>query len=577
MLIVFEVIEGPHKGKRFEYSEHNVMIVGRSNKAHFQLSGDDVYFSRVHFMVEVNPPHCRLIDMGSRNGTVVNGKKVVSGIDLQSGDLIKGGKTVIQVILCDDDREPLTRDLLSEDIPNRTEAATGSGPSTLPLLTLPDSIRPESESVSKIPRDKPVKKKSKPPSPPSPLVIKSIFSEVNSSLPTPIQSPNETPIPTTGLSIDSLSDRSTPYYPPNMPNMPNSANSPPESPPARSPKTAPGMPVIERNPQSVNRPLPAPLPPPQVMVTRECMVCGVPCNNFDRTGVTLRALCAKCAGTMEDMPQNIRGYRILRELGRGGMGIVYLAMRESDADLIALKTIMPAVACHPRETERFLREATILNQLRHRYIVTFRENGDFDGMLFFAMDFVRGTDAQTILKREGPFEIARAVRLVCQMLEALEFAHGRSFVHRDVKPANLLVTRIQGQEEVRLADFGLARVYESTSLSGLTMKGDVRGTFPFMPPEQIFCFRESKPPVDQYAAGATLYNLLTGAYVYDFDIEEGLHLRQIIQDDIVPVQARRKDIPKKLAEIIHRSVHKDPNKRFANLTKFRQALVPFCQ
>ena len=112
--------------------------------------------------------------------------------------------------------------------------------------------------------------------------------------------------------------------------------------------------------------------------------------------------------------------------------------------------------------------------------------------------------------------MGRAVRLASQMLAALEYAHARGYVHRDIKPANLLVTPRNGDEVVRLADFGLARVYQASQLSGLTMTGDRGGTPAFISPEQITRFRECKPPVDQYAAGATLYYLLTGQFVYDF-------------------------------------------------------------
>src|SRR6202030_1483231 len=117
--------------------------------------------------------------------------------------------------------------------------------------------------------------------------------------------------------------------------------------------------------------------------------------------------------------------------------------------------------------------------------------------------------------------IGRAVELACQLLEALEYAHGRKFVHRDLKPSNLLVTEDydadgKARDVVKLADFGLARVYQSATFSGLTMQGDYGGTYPFMPPEQITRFRESRPANDLYAVGATLYNLLTGKYIYDF-------------------------------------------------------------
>src|SRR5262249_58851116 len=111
----------------------------------------------------------------------------------------------------------------------------------------------------------------------------------------------------------------------------------------------------------------------------------------------------------------------------------------------------------------------------------------------FAMDYVRGRDASQILRSESPLAVSRGVSLVCQLLEALEYAHARGFVHRDIKPANLLVSPQRGREVVKLADFGLARVYQSSQLTGLTMSGDIGGPVAFMAPEQITNRRASPP------------------------------------------------------------------------------------
>src|SRR4051794_38930479 len=111
--------------------------------------------------------------------------------------------------------------------------------------------------------------------------------------------------------------------------------------------------------------------------------------------------------------------------------------------------------------------------------------GEAGGLLYFAMDFVPGTDANRILKQEGPLSTGRAVRLLCQVLEGLAYAHGRGFIHRDIKPANVLVSGATGREEVRLADFGLARTYQASQLSGLTLAGTTGGSPPFMAPEQV--------------------------------------------------------------------------------------------
>jgi serine/threonine-protein kinase len=260
------------------------------------------------------------------------------------------------------------------------------------------------------------------------------------------------------------------------------------------------------------------------------------------------------------------------------MGVVYLALRESDGARVALKTIKPAVAVGHVALERFLREARILGELDHPNIVAFREMGEADGVLHFAMDYVQGTDLSHVQKElGGPLPIPRAVGLVSQLLQALDYAHAKSFVHRDIKPANLLVTTAGGREQAMLTDFGLARVYQASKMSGLTMKGDLGGTIAFMAPEQITELREARPPVDQYAAGATLYKLLTDRYLYDMPNKLEQQITKILLEDPVPIRSRRRDLPGPLAQVIHRSLARDPAARFPSVMEMRRALAPFAQ
>src|SRR5262249_47248214 len=153
-------------------------------------------------------------------------------------------------------------------------------------------------------------------------------------------------------------------------------------------------------------------------------------------------LCPACERQMEMQSQPIPGYRIVRELGRGGMGLVYLAVRTTDGIPAALKTTMPAAGTSGSGIPRVLPRAGILGKLSHPHIVSFLEMGRADGRIFFAMEFVAGIDAYQLLKTEGPLAVPRAVNLICQVLEALEYAHGQTFVHRDIKPSNLLVTKV---------------------------------------------------------------------------------------------------------------------------------------
>ncbi len=475
--ITLVVTAGAHEGRQFSFAGHDTFIVGRSRRAHFRLPIKDRSFSRIHFLIEVNPPQCRLLDLHSRNGTYVNGQKVVQA-ELHAGDEIRAGRTLLRVCVQTPGDEPVSE--------TETPSAGPFAPTALP---------------------EPPEKQAAPGAAPGP-----------------------------GGGPVAL----------------------PSTPPGRSegaPVAAPGsVPLCRVCAAPLETPVPEPASPGSAP--------GLP-------------LCTACQQHIAQRRQPIPGYLLVRELGRGGMGIVYLAFRPAAGIPVALKVITPAAAGSAKQIQRFLREADILRQLDHPHIVRFLDLGEVDGRLYFVMEYVPGTDAGKLVQSQGPLPVGRAVGLIGQLLEALEYAHARGFVHRDIKPANLLVERAGRREIVLLADFGLARVYQGSALSGLTMTGDVGGTAAFMAPEQLSNFREASPAADQYAAGATLYWLLTGQSIYDLPPEFGRRLLMVLEQPPVAIQARRPDLPRDLALAIHRTLAKEPGKRFADVTRLRLALAPF--
>ena len=192
------------------------------------------------------------------------------------------------------------------------------------------------------------------------------------------------------------------------------------------------------------------------------------------------------------------------------------------------------------------------------------------------MEFVRGEGANALVKGSAdPLPIARGVRITLSLLSALRYAHAEGFVHRDIKPSNLLITSAGGGDAVKLADFGLARAYQASGMSGLTMTGEIGGTIAYMSPEQITDFRRAQPATDQYAAAATLYFLLTGRFVHDFPDDPGKRLLMILDKAPVPIRERRGDVPEDLAAAIHRALARDPQARFKDVREFYAAIEPF--
>jgi serine/threonine-protein kinase len=147
-------------------------------------------------------------------------------------------------------------------------------------------------------------------------------------------------------------------------------------------------------------------------------------------------LCPSCLAVAGEQHQFVEGYTIIRKLGSGATGVVWMAVREADGGLVALKTLTPTGPHAEEDVKRFLREATTLQDLDHPNIVGFRDLGECDGQLYFAMEYVRGRNVDEWLKKHGTPTVRHAVGIILHALRGLEYAHKRGYVHRDVKPAN---------------------------------------------------------------------------------------------------------------------------------------------
>jgi serine/threonine-protein kinase len=270
----------------------------------------------------------------------------------------------------------------------------------------------------------------------------------------------------------------------------------------------------------------------------------------------------------------IPGFRLAEELGRGGMGIVYRAVRLADNRVTAVKVVLPAVAPRPETLARFQREIALLQRLSHPHIVAILDLGDTAGLLYFVMEHIEGPNAAQLVRDNGPLAPERVIRLGSQLLDALAHAHLQGIVHRDIKPGNVLVTGPAGAELLKLADFGLARAYHESAMSGLSVAGQGGGTPGYIAPEQLRDFHAARPAADQYSAAATLYFLVTGQPIYEVERKAVDQLLRMLNDEPRPLRQPPEGppLPGRLGEVIRRGLARDPRARYPDVVAMRHAL-----
>jgi serine/threonine protein kinase len=252
------------------------------------------------------------------------------------------------------------------------------------------------------------------------------------------------------------------------------------------------------------------------------------------------------------------------------MGSVYLARRRGeDASPIALKIMLPRVEVDEAAAEIFLREIAVTRSLRHPNIVALLDFGKHEGRFYFALEYCPGGDAETLLQRSGGrLSLPVVVRLATGALSGLAAAHEAGFVHRDIKPDNVLLA---DNGAAKLADFGLAKSFQQAGLSGMTATGAVAGTFHFMPREQLTSFRQVRPVSDVWSMAATLYYLVTGEYPRDFGSGAD-PLAVILRGGVVPIRDRDPALPADLAAVIDQALRDDPERRYPSAREFAAGL-----
>ncbi|MCK8437670.1 serine/threonine protein kinase [Streptomyces sp. D2-8] len=269
--------------------------------------------------------------------------------------------------------------------------------------------------------------------------------------------------------------------------------------------------------------------------------------------------------------QQIAGYRIEQEIGRGGMAVVYRARDLRLERTVALKLLAPELARNDTFRRRFTHESRAAAAIDHPHIVPVFEAGETDGVLYIAMRYVAGSDLRHVLDREGPMPPVTALRVAAQLASALDAAHDNGLVHRDVKPGNILVSRgtdSDHPEHVYLTDFGLTK--KSLSLTGFTTVGQFVGTLDYVAPEQI-----SGKPVDArcdvYGFACVVFETLAGHPPFLRDDDMAL-LWAHQYDEPPPLTEDRPDLDPRVDPVFARALAKSPDDRYPSCLAFVAAL-----
>ena len=445
------VTSGPIRGQRFDFPGHDTFLFGRAPDCHARLAASDMSASRHHFLLEVNPPLARLRDLGSLNGTHVNGvrhggrlarqspEEAAAGdradVDLRDGDEIRVGATIIRVAVS---APPACSDCGRPILDGERERCGWVGGAYLCEACRRGTVTGRGPAVDA-----------------SPLARLAAKGE------------------------------------------------------AENEGAAPGS--------------------------------------------------------------TVGPYAIERLLGKGGMGAVYLARRlgGEPSPPVALKVMLPRMVVDEGAQEIFIREIEVTRALRHPNIVGLLDFGKHQGRFYFALEYCAGGSAEQLRRRHGGrVPLPSTVHIAVGALEGLAAAHEAGFVHRDIKPDNVL---LGGDGAARLADFGLAKSFQQSGLSGMTATGTVAGTFQFMPREQLTSYRQARPTTDVWSMAATVYYLLAGQYARDFAARSD-PLAVILRGGVVPLRQRDPSVPEALAAVIDRALDDEPSRRFPTAREFVTAL-----
>jgi hypothetical protein len=269
-------------------------------------------------------------------------------------------------------------------------------------------------------------------------------------------------------------------------------------------------------------------------------------------------------------------YEVLKELGRGGMGVVYLARHRLSGRREVLKVMGKELLERPGSKERFLREIQSAALLDHPYVVKMHTAMEVGDLMVLVMEYVEGVDLDRLVRDSGPLPVATACLYTHQVALGLQHAADKGMAHRDIKPQNLILTRDGNKPVVKVLDFGLAKVRSEKGVEAeLTGEGRMLGTPHYIAPEQILDAAHADTRADVYGLGCTLYYLLTGAapFAGRGSLFEILQAHRTVAPR--PLNLARPEVPAELAAVVAKMMDKDPAKRYQKPVEVARALAPF--
>lgn len=262
---------------------------------------------------------------------------------------------------------------------------------------------------------------------------------------------------------------------------------------------------------------------------------------------------------------SIQGFTIIRQLGKGGMGEVYLGEDAHLARKVAIKELSSALGSDESFTQRFKHEAQLQARLSHPNIVSLYSFFEEGGRYYMVLEYAEGITLRDLIRQTGPVPYQRATTIIRQVLEALEYAHRQKIIHRDIKPVNIIVG---ANDQVKILDFGISKIMGER---GLTGTGQMLGTVNYMSPEQVKAIKDIDGRSDIYSLGVTFFEVLSGRLPYDTQTDSDYEImNQIVQAPMPDPRSYYPGIPEKTVAILFKMLAKDRNQRYGSAWEVMQ-------